>query len=83
MSNGVQTQVYVTGLDPLLGCFRSVEYGRPSLVLDLMEEFRPVLVDDRTRQRVAKLMNNYGERAGKASSSAASTTDSTSRCVHA
>ncbi|MFH0822533.1 MAG: CRISPR-associated endonuclease Cas1 [Pseudomonadota bacterium] len=45
LANTVQTQVHVTGLDPYLGCLHSVEYGRPSLVLDLMEEFRPVLVD--------------------------------------
>jgi len=43
--NAVQTQVYVAGLDPYLGCLHSMEYGRPSLVLDLMEEFRPVIVD--------------------------------------
>ncbi len=45
LANVVQTQVHVAGLDPYLGCLHSVEYGRPSLVLDLMEEFRPVLVD--------------------------------------
>ncbi len=45
LANVVQTQVYVAGLDPYLGCLHSVDYGRPSLVLDLMEEFRPVLVD--------------------------------------
>jgi CRISP-associated protein Cas1 len=45
LANAVQTQVYVTGLDPFMGALHSVEYGRPSLVLDLMEEFRPVLVD--------------------------------------
>lgn len=45
LANAVQTQVNVSGLDPYLGCLHGVEYGRPSLVLDLMEEFRPVLVD--------------------------------------
>lgn len=33
------------GLDPYLGFFHTVQYGRPSLVLDLMEEFRPLIVD--------------------------------------
>lgn len=33
------------GLDPMLGSFHSPEYGRPSLSLDLMEEFRPLIVD--------------------------------------
>ena len=45
LANAVQTQVQVAGLVPYLGCLHSPEYGRPSLVLDLMEEFRPVLVD--------------------------------------
>ncbi len=43
--NAVQTQIHVVGLDPYLGCLHSTEYGRPSLVLDLMEEFRPIIVD--------------------------------------
>lgn len=45
LANAIHTQVNVVGLDPYLGCLHSTEYGRPSLVLDLMEEFRPVLVD--------------------------------------
>jgi len=45
LANAVQTQVHIAGLDPYVGCLHSIEYGRPSLVLDLMEEFRPVIVD--------------------------------------
>ncbi len=45
LGNAIHTQVNIVGLDPYLGCLHSTEYGRPSLVLDLMEEFRPVLVD--------------------------------------
>lgn len=45
LANAVQTQIMLTGLDPYLGCLHRPEYGRPSLVLDLMEEFRPLLVD--------------------------------------
>jgi CRISPR-associated protein Cas1 len=37
--------VQVVGLDPYLGFFHVVDYGRPSLALDLEEEFRPVIVD--------------------------------------
>ncbi|MEA5617044.1 CRISPR-associated endonuclease Cas1 [Cronbergia sp. UHCC 0137] len=33
------------GLDPYLGFFHAIEPYRPNLVLDLMEEFRPVVVD--------------------------------------
>lgn len=33
------------GFDPYLGILHQLEYKRPSLALDLMEEFRPILVD--------------------------------------
>jgi len=42
------------GLDPDAGFVHSIEYGRPALALDLLEEFRPVVAD-----RVAlNLVNN-------------------------
>jgi CRISPR-associated protein Cas1 len=41
----MESAVLRVGLDPMLGVFHSPDYGRPSLVLDLIEEFRPVLVD--------------------------------------
>ncbi|AEH45218.1 CRISPR-associated protein Cas1 [Thermodesulfatator indicus DSM 15286] len=34
-----------TGFDPYLGFLHVPEYGRPSLVLDLAEEWRPLIVD--------------------------------------
>ena len=37
--------VQIVGLDPFLGFFHVIEEGRPSLPLDVMEEFRPVVVD--------------------------------------
>jgi CRISPR-associated protein Cas1 len=33
------------GFDPYLGFFHTPRYGRPALALDLMEEFRPLIVD--------------------------------------
>jgi CRISPR-associated protein Cas1 len=33
------------GFDPYLGFYHDVRYGRPALALDLVEEFRPVVVD--------------------------------------
>jgi CRISPR-associated protein Cas1 len=45
LANSVESAVYQVGLDPYLGFLHLVDYGRPSLALDLMEEFRPVLVD--------------------------------------
>lgn len=35
----------IAGLDPYLGCFHAIDYGRPSMALDLIEPFRPVIVD--------------------------------------
>jgi CRISPR-associated protein Cas1 len=45
LGNTIQTVLSIVGLDPFLGALHGVDYGRPSLVLDLMEEFRPLLVD--------------------------------------
>lgn len=33
------------GLDPYVGFLHTAVYGRPALALDLMEEFRPIIVD--------------------------------------
>jgi CRISP-associated protein Cas1 len=41
----VLAAVYQVGLDPYLGAFHEIDYGRPSLALDLMEEWRPVIAD--------------------------------------
>ncbi len=54
LANALHTQVQVAGLDPYLGALHRPDYGRPSLVLDLMEEFRPVLVDALVLQVVNK-----------------------------
>jgi len=40
-----ETAIEVTGLDPQAGYFHTNQYGRPSLALDLVEEFRPIIVD--------------------------------------
>jgi CRISPR-associated protein Cas1 len=45
LAMGMESAVLRVGLDPMVGVFHMPEYGRPSLVLDLIEEFRPVLVD--------------------------------------
>jgi len=41
----MESLVLRTGLDPMLGAFHSPDFGRPSLALDLIEEFRPIVVD--------------------------------------
>ena len=35
----------VVGFDPYLGFYHQPRYGRPSLALDVMEEFRPLIAD--------------------------------------
>lgn len=45
LQRDVTAVVKLVGLDLYLGFFHTVQYNRPSLALDLMEEFRPVLVD--------------------------------------
>ena len=39
----VQQAVFRCGLDPMVGFLHQPHFGRPSLVLDLMEEFRPMV----------------------------------------
>lgn len=39
------TALLAEGLDPWWGLYHRPRHGRPSLALDLMEEFRPVVVD--------------------------------------
>ena len=41
----IQALLDAMGFDPYLGFFHQIEYGRPSLALDLVEEFRAPLVD--------------------------------------
>lgn len=45
LTNAVETAVQIVGLDPYLGALHERAYGRPSLVCDLVEEFRAVVVD--------------------------------------
>jgi len=35
----------VVGFDPYMGFYHQPRYGRPSLALDVMEEFRPLIAD--------------------------------------
>jgi CRISPR-associated protein Cas1 len=49
-----QAAIRIVGMDPFLGFLHSTEYSKPSLALDLMEEFRTVVVDS----IVLRLINN-------------------------
>lgn len=48
LMNRVHAAVRIAGLDPYPGFLHSVDYGRYSLVLDLMEEFRSIIVETLT-----------------------------------
>lgn len=45
LTNEVLSAIQAAGLDPYLGALHAVEYGRPSLACDLVEEFRPFMGD--------------------------------------
>jgi CRISP-associated protein Cas1 len=45
LAHDLQSAINIVGFDPYLGYLHTERYGRPSLALDLMEEFRPLVVD--------------------------------------
>ena len=50
----LMSAIQTVGLDPYIGFFHQLKYGKPCLALDLMEEFRPILADS----VVITLINN-------------------------
>lgn len=48
LAQNVLGAVLAAGLDPYIGFLHQLEYNRPALALDLMEEFRPLVVDSVT-----------------------------------
>lgn len=45
LTYAMHSAVHVVGLDPFLGFLHALRYSRPSLALDLIEEFRSIIVD--------------------------------------
>jgi CRISPR-associated protein Cas1 len=45
LGHQVASAIQVVGLDPYSGFLHQFRHGRPSLALDMMEEFRPLIVD--------------------------------------
>jgi CRISPR-associated protein Cas1 len=43
--NQILSAICTVGLDPYIGYLHTSQYGKPALALDLMEEFRPLIVD--------------------------------------
>ncbi|MBK9094835.1 MAG: type I-D CRISPR-associated endonuclease Cas1d [Anaerolineae bacterium] len=54
LASKVASAISIVGLDPYVGYLHSTQYGKQALALDLMEEFRPVIVDS----VVLTLVNN-------------------------
>lgn len=54
LTTQVASAVAAVGFDPYVGYLHSSRYGKPALALDLMEEFRPLIVDS----VVLSLLNN-------------------------
>ena len=54
LTNKVASAVQLVGFDHFVGYLHSSFYGRPALALDIMEEFRPVIVDS----VVLNMLNN-------------------------
>ncbi|TAE61387.1 MAG: type I-D CRISPR-associated endonuclease Cas1 [Nostocales cyanobacterium] len=54
LRHDIQAAVNIVGFDPFLGYLHYDRYNRPSLALDLMEEFRPLVVDT----MVLSILNN-------------------------
>ncbi len=45
LSKDLTIACYATGFDPMMGFYHQPRFGRPALALDLMEPFRPLIVD--------------------------------------
>lgn len=45
LSKDLTIAAMTTGLDPFMGFYHQPRFGRPALALDLMEPFRPLIVD--------------------------------------
>lgn len=45
LRHDIEGALNIVGFDPYLGYLHTQRYGRPSLALDVMEEFRPLVVD--------------------------------------
>ncbi len=55
LTSQVASALASVGFDPYIGYLHASRYGKPALALDLMEEFRPLIVDS----VVLSLLNNH------------------------
>lgn len=61
LRHDIQSAVNIVGFDPYLGYLHYQHYGRPGLALDLMEEFRPLVVDSVVLQAINRRILKPGD----------------------
>jgi CRISP-associated protein Cas1 len=59
--NEMAAACQIVGLDPDLGFFHAIDYNKPSMALDLEEEFRPVIADSVVLAAVNRRIFNLGD----------------------
>ncbi|MFQ5722550.1 MAG: CRISPR-associated endonuclease Cas1 [Candidatus Aminicenantales bacterium] len=61
ITNEILSVVSSIGYDPYIGFLHGIEYGRPSLALDLVEEFRAPIIDRLTLEIINKGIITSGD----------------------
>ncbi|MGH6631525.1 MAG: CRISPR-associated endonuclease Cas1, partial [Burkholderiales bacterium] len=56
LANDLHSAINIVGLDPYIGYLHADRHGKPSLALDLMEEFRALVVDSVVLMMINKRM---------------------------
>lgn len=78
-----QSAVRAVGLDPFMGFLHATKYSSPSLALDLMEEFRPIIVDSIVLKMVnSRIVNESDFRNVKRNSGVFLTQDGIKKFIH-
>lgn len=75
LMHDIQGAINIVGFDPYLGYLHTQRYGRPSLALDLMEEFRPLVVDAMVLSAINRKVLGPGDFSSEPVSHAVSLTD--------
>ena len=57
----IVVSIISVGMDPYIGFYHKLKYGKPSLALDLMEEYRPIIVDSLVLSIVNKNIVDTGD----------------------
>jgi len=61
LAKDLQIACYAVGFDPMMGFYHQPRFGRPSLALDLMEPFRPLIADSAVLNAINTRMVSAGD----------------------